>query len=75
MQQWDLPTLFDQIAFFPLIGIALAMILYMLARNGGWRRWHRRRRGACLNCGYDLRGDFANGCPECGWRREDVAKS
>ncbi len=24
----------------------------------------------CLSCGYDLRGDLAQGCPECGWRRE-----
>ncbi|HEY7090965.1 MAG TPA: hypothetical protein VH518_22905, partial [Tepidisphaeraceae bacterium] len=26
----------------------------------------RMRRGCCLNCGYDLRYDFARGCPECG---------
>jgi hypothetical protein len=36
--QWDMSTLFDQIAFYPLIGIALVVILYILARNGGWRR-------------------------------------
>ncbi len=23
----------------------------------------------CPQCGYDLRGDLAQGCPECGWRR------
>ncbi len=27
----------------------------------------RRRRGLCPRCAYDLRGDFASGCPECGW--------
>jgi len=31
------------------------------------------RRGCCMRCGYDLRFDLANGCPECGWRREDTA--
>ena len=31
--------------------------------------FHRLRRGRCVQCGYDLRFDFAPGCPECGWRR------
>jgi hypothetical protein len=30
-------------------------------------RWRRTR--CCHQCGYDLRGDLAAGCPECGWRR------
>jgi hypothetical protein len=29
----------------------------------------RFRRGACIQCGYDLGYDFIQGCPECGWRR------
>lgn len=29
----------------------------------------RARRGVCTACGYDLRADFAHGCPECGWNR------
>lgn len=33
------------------------------------RRWLRRRRGVCPACGYDLKGDTASGCPECGWNR------
>lgn len=32
----------------------------------------RRRRGACLSCGYDLRGAYKAGCPECGWERDDA---
>ncbi len=24
----------------------------------------------CPRCGYQLRGGFSQGCPECGWRRE-----
>jgi hypothetical protein len=30
----------------------------------------RFRRGACIQCGYDLGYDFIQGCPECGWRRD-----
>ena len=29
----------------------------------------RRRRGRCPKCAYDIRGEFAPGCSECGWRR------
>ena len=27
--------------------------------------------GLCPQCSYDLRGDLARGCPECGWRRSE----
>lgn len=30
--------------------------------------WRLRKR--CPKCGYDPRGNVAEGCPECGWRRE-----
>lgn len=33
------------------------------------RRSIRVRRGRCPQCTYDLRSDFAPGCPECGWGR------
>ena len=33
------------------------------------RRYLRRRRGQCAGCGYDVRGDIAGGCPECGLGR------
>ena len=36
------------------------------------RRHLRRRGGRGLRCGYDLRGDFAGGCPECGWNRVEA---
>ncbi|MCI0366117.1 MAG: hypothetical protein L0Y44_09235 [Phycisphaerales bacterium] len=29
----------------------------------------RRSKGHCPQCGYDLRGDLARGCPECNWNR------
>lgn len=36
------------------------------------RELMRLRCGQCLICGYDLRYDFARGCPECGWGRGSV---
>jgi hypothetical protein len=33
------------------------------------RRNLRCRRGYCIQCGYDLRGQYVAGCPECGWNR------
>jgi hypothetical protein len=35
------------------------------------RRHLRARRGRCIKCGYDVRGELDAGCPECGWNRED----
>jgi len=34
------------------------------------RRFVRKKRGRCVTCGYDLRGEFDKGCAECGWGRE-----
>ncbi len=42
---------------------------------GAARRTIRRRRGRGVKCGYDLRGDFSAGCPECGWQRESLDES
>jgi hypothetical protein len=33
------------------------------------KQTRRTRRGRCPRCAYDLKRDFASGCPECGWRR------
>ena len=30
----------------------------------------RRRRGLCVACGYDLRGNVSGACPECGTPHE-----
>jgi len=30
------------------------------------RRWHRRRKGRCLDCGYSMTGNTSGVCPECG---------
>lgn len=51
-----------------------AFILWMLlaATPRAVRRQIRRRRGRCIKCGYDLRGEFVAGSPECGWNREEA---
>jgi len=41
----------------------------MYARLYGMGVFHedrRRKRGCCLACGYDLRGNGSGRCPECG---------
>ena len=58
---------------FAVNTIFYAVILWMLTLGPiTARRMIRRKRGHCIKCGYDLRGDFSSGCPECGWRREAV---
>jgi len=37
------------------------------------RRALRRKRGRCVKCSYDLRGQLDGGCPECGWNRGEPA--
>ncbi len=59
-------------------GLIVGVVLYGIGR-GSQRlvvsriRLNREHEGYCPMCGYDLRGDFSAGCPECGWRREDVS--
>ena len=33
------------------------------------RRLKRLDRGRCPACGYDVRGDLSERCPECGWQQ------
>ena len=59
-----------------------ALIGNVLVHSAAWyaiiiglfalRKVNRTRRGLCPQCAYDLRSDLSAGCPECGWRREDV---
>lgn len=37
--------------------------------TGSARRRRRKARGQCPRCGYDLFGNYPEGCPECGWNR------
>jgi hypothetical protein len=53
-----------------LFAVAWAVIWLMLTDPRQFvRDLARVRRGACVQCGYDLGYDFIRGCPECGWRR------
>jgi hypothetical protein len=50
-----------------LVISGLSAALAWLVRSG--RPERRTRRGLCPGCGYDVKGEFDKGCPECGWRR------
>ena len=59
---------------FAINTLLYAAILWLLIRGPFVLRIRsRRRRGCCLKCGYDLRGDYETGCPECGWNRGEAA--
>ena len=45
--------------------LVLATVSYIVARPL-IRVRNRRRRGLCVTCGYDLRGNVSGVCPECG---------
>jgi hypothetical protein len=51
----------------PLWGIVLLCMPYpiLVLLRGPLRRRERRRRGWCVKCGYDLRGNVSGICPEC----------
>ena len=53
---------------FPAAWLVIAFI------RGPLRLWRRRRRGLCLECGYNLEGNVSGVCPECG-RTMRCAKS
>ena len=42
---------------------------FLLFAPGIIRRTLREKRGRCPTCGYNLRGEFGDGCSECGWNR------
>ena len=46
--------------------LALAAYPTLAFIRGPLRRWRRRKRGQCINCGYDLTGNESGTCPECG---------
>lgn len=53
--------------------VLLALRLALLTPLKPARQLLRMQRGVCLRCGYDLRYNFAGGCPECGFMRGESA--
>jgi hypothetical protein len=49
--------------------VAVHVPLSVMRAVGRARRHHRWYFGLCPKCSYDLLGDHAKGCPECGWGR------
>jgi len=58
---------------FAINTIFYATILFLPFAPFQVRKYLRVKRGLCIKCGYDLRGDFDSGCPECGLGREEEA--
>ena len=55
--------------FYGSIVFFLLTLLHVLGRA------NRLRRGLCPDCRYNLRKNFAAGCPECGWNRKEPARA
>ena len=54
---------------FNIFSLPLGMVVLILKLPT------RRNRGLCPRCAYDLRYEYMNGCPECGWGREPRPKA
>lgn len=68
-QQWVRTSNSDLYAISaPLAGCALIFAAFPLYSfiTGPLRTRHRRRRGLCVQCGYNLAGNTTSICPECG---------
>lgn len=60
---------------FAINTIFYAVIVWLLWSSPfAARRMIRRKRGRCIKCGYNLRGDYLTGCPECGLGREEASE-
>lgn len=44
----------------------LGLLFFVPTAYGPVRRWRRKLKGWCLECGYDLQGSRSSRCPECG---------
>jgi hypothetical protein len=70
---WEISTWSDYGIWYPFYALPVAAIAGALVAMlpifaPGRRYWLKR--GMCPKCHYDLRGDLAGGCPECGWNRQ-----
>lgn len=68
--QWPNRLLWSGMFINVLFYSALIALAYFCVRYS--RRAMRKKRGHCLKCAYDLRGDYSAGCSECGYGREQA---
>lgn len=62
--------------YFPLAYLVALFLLLPLGQAGRWGFYFLRdRRGLCVNCGYDLRGNTSGPCPECGYGHDKAKES
>ena len=61
-------AVFEQAVLFPGSVLLLLLAAYPAIAfiRGPLRRWRRRKRGECVNCGYNLTGNVTGVCSECG---------
>lgn len=64
-----LPLIVLGSGFIADTAVLATCILALLAAPSAMRSRVRRRHGRCPTCAYDLVGNLASGCPECGWNR------
>ncbi len=53
------------------IPLYVPLFIFVLPTAFLWWRDHRRPKGHCQNCGYDLTGNVSGRCPECGTPVDD----
>jgi len=51
--------------WFPTVIVVASWVAFELVSRRNKRR-SRKKRGLCVNCGYDLTGNESGVCPECG---------
>lgn len=62
-----IPPRISVIVAVPFWMVSLVTLIYpLIVFRRRLRQRHRRRRGACLACGYNLTGNVSGVCPECG---------
>jgi hypothetical protein len=69
-----LPRWGEAIVSYSALGVPLALTIGAIGLAKLLARRRSRRRGNCPECNYDLRGELASGCPECGWNRVETTQ-